>query len=224
MRASAVSQGQRLAASPVVAAVEGFQEGLLVRGDKVDDLELQGLGGRGGDALADDAFGPFDVAAPLLGDAAGVGGGIVQNLFHHRAAFLLAAPAEADSHRMGGADIGTGRHGGEIGRQGDEGPGGGRPGAGRIDVGDDRYLRAQNRLDDGPHGGVQSPGGIEFDEDGPVVPGVGLFYARGDEIGDHRVDDPGNPKGGNDVRACGTLPPAGRSRAKKERQHQSCES
>ena len=112
-----------------VEALEAFsaqlaKQVLLVRGDVVDQFLVERFlfGERLGFAYG--AFGEFDVAAALGNDGTHQGGGVVLDFFHHG----LVGLAE-ESHGMGGAGVGAGSHGGDIGgfENEDSGRGGAAP-------------------------------------------------------------------------------------------------
>src|SRR5690606_11690795 len=148
--------------------------------------------------LADGALGPVRVAAPLLGETAdvrnrvvdrlalgcgarrgrrGVAARIVRVVLRVRRRLAgggrrFAARCRcraADRHRCGGADVGGRRHRCDVARIEDVGPGACRAGARRPHVDRDGYGRAEDRLDDRPHRGVEPAGRVELGPDQRAV-------------------------------------------------------
>ena len=189
-----MSRVQGLAVAQVGAAIQRCEQGRLIGGNQVDNLEFKCLPGRGGDRLADDLLRPVAVAAALVGDAAGVGHRVVDHLFHHRLVLrTIARTADTDRDRVRSTDVGARGHRGEIRSERDQGAGRCGPGAGGRDIDDHRQAGAEDLLDDGAHCAVKSAGRVKFDHEGPRVAGVGGVQFGSDEVGDHRVDHPGHP-------------------------------
>ena len=127
-------------------------------------------------AAAHRLLGPFDVALVQLGQAADIGGGVVDDLARlgvggRRAGGLLAGlvrlllaaaeqAAAAELYRRGRADIGAGRHGGNRAGIGDIGAGARRPRPARRNEGRDRHRRGQDGADDLAHGAVEPAGRV----------------------------------------------------------------
>ena len=85
----AVGRGRTSVTSVPLMRLDGAAVGLReqvvdVLRDEVDDAELDGLVGGGGDAVADGVLGPVGVAAALLAMARAYGGGVVLDLVAER--------------------------------------------------------------------------------------------------------------------------------------------
>jgi len=201
----------------VIFAIQFFQQILTVFRNQVDHLKLECVGSRGGNTLADDAFGPLDIASALFRQTPGVGDGIVDHLAHHD--FVLAG-TRADADRMSSTEIGPRCHGGKIGGQGDQRSGRCRPRPGWTDIDDDRDFRGKDRLDDRTHGRIEAPGGIEFKHERPGGQKVRRGQFGSDEVGLHRADHIGNPYQANHLnRVFGPRRPRMRQQQRNQQQY-----
>ena len=108
------------------------------------------------------------VAVAVLGERPHVGGRVLHRLVRSRRA------VQSDRRRR--ADVRPRRHRGDGGRHEDERARGGGPGTRRSYVPDHRDRRGEDRLRDLPHGGVESPGRVDLDQD--------RLVARRGRIGD----------------------------------------
>src|SRR3954447_13250616 len=119
-----------------------------------------------------------------VGEGADEGGGVFLYLLRHRlelAVIVLAARGPADPHRVRRPDVGRGRHGGDVGGEGEEDAR--RPGtrARRPHPEDDGDLGGQLRLDDVASRREQPAGGIEA-HDERLRPACFRVVDRVDEI------------------------------------------
>ena len=109
------------------------------------------------DALPDGILHPFGVSAPLSGNASGECERVVQDFFAHRRRYL----ASSSGNRVGGPDIGAGRHCRNIGRGRNEHASGGSLCTARRDIDDDWDLGIEDRLGDSAHRGHQPARRVE---------------------------------------------------------------
>jgi len=187
----------------VTAAVELRQQGRHVGGDDLDHVQLQGFVGGQADRFAHGALGPVGVAAAQLGQAAQVGGGIVDLLAGHgrsgggpacrrrlrlRPFRLLGRTAEADFDRRRRAQVGAGRHRRDVAGVQDISAGAGGAGAARGHVGRHRQRRGQDRLDGTAHQGVEAAGRVHFKYQELVALGGRALDAAHDVVGAGRAD------------------------------------
>ena len=179
-------EGLRAAVKPRHrAAIERRQQGRGRRGDQVDQVIVERLFLGEGLALAHRGLGQGAVAAPLGGDAAQVGGGIVLDLLlHHRIHFA------AHGHRMRRAGIGPRRHRRHIAGFQNEEARRGRASAAGSHVGDHRHRRGDDRLDGLAHGIHQSAGSIEADQQEIRVFLFGLRDRGAHDLGGNRMHHP----------------------------------
>ena len=178
----------RRTARPSAAAQERRQVG----GDRVDRAEPQRLLGRHARRVAHRPIHPVGVAAPVLGESTGVGGGVVHRLRRGRVLALhtrAAAPA-ADPHRRGGARRRAGRHGGDMRGRQEEGPGARRPRPARRDPDRHRHRRGQDVAHDLARRAVEAAGRVEPDHRQRGVPFGGAGEAVAQVAGHARPDRP----------------------------------
>ncbi len=177
-------EDQLLARHFHLAAVDFSQQVLQVIGHEIHDLELHGVGGGDGDALAHGLFQPIGVPTPLVGQGAPKRHHVVDDLLLHG----LVDLAHADGDRVGGADIGARSHSGHVCGHGNEDPGGGGPGPPGIDIDDHRHPGIADGLDDLAHGGLETPGGVQLNHQGFGVFALRQAYAFRNEFRRARVD------------------------------------
>ena len=127
-------------------------------------------------------FGPVGVTAPQAGQAANIGGGII-DLFALHGILIVATvtlagslvilalvarkirPDAADLHRRGRAEIGTGRHRRHLAGIEDIGSRTGRTGAAWSNIANHRNGRYEYVLDDLAHGAVETTRCIHAQDD-----------------------------------------------------------
>jgi nicotinate dehydrogenase subunit B len=80
-------------------------------------------------------------------------------------AVIAPSPSAADGDGRGGAEVGGGRHGGDVAGVEDVGAGAGRAGAGGGDPGGHRHRRGQDGADDLPHRAVEPAGRVHLQHD-----------------------------------------------------------
>ena len=168
-----------------LAAVERRQQLRHVLHDQVDQLALEGFLLGEGAALDDGLLRQLEVAPAALGLAANVGRGVRGDLLRHD---LVHLPHPADRVRR--ADVRAGRHGDDVGGDGDQEAGRGRPGARGADEDGHGRLAVQDLVDDLPHRGVEAARRVEAQDHERRALGVGAVDGR-DHVGRaDRVDDP----------------------------------
>ena len=166
---------------PSICSMRRFE----IRRHEIDHLQTEGLLGGNRFALPDRLLHPVLISRPLLGDSPDVGDGIVFHLLAHG---LVHAPPIPRAHGMGRADVRPGRHGGDVGRHGDDEPGRGRPCPGGRHIDDDGHGGVQDPLGDVPHGQIQTARRIQTD-DQPLRAAFGrLTDTLEDVLGDRRRD------------------------------------
>ena len=183
------------------AAVELGEQVGHVGGGEVDHVLRERLARRQAHRLAHRALGPVDVAPAHLREAADVGGGVVHLLSRfgrlrgrggcrrcRRAPGMASPPPRADLDRRRGAEIGAGRHRGDVARVDDVGARARRPRPARPDERRDRHRRREDRLDDRTHREVEAAGRIEFEHGELRVIVGGAPERADDEIGARRPD------------------------------------
>jgi hypothetical protein len=176
--------------------------------DHVDDPQLQRFLLRDRNALAYRLLRPLDVPAPFLGDRTAQGHGEILHFLAHVAAdgFPLAAD------RMCGPDVGSGRHGGDVGRHGDEDTGRNRSGAARGDINDHGQGRTEEVLDDGLGRVEKASGRVQLNEQGAGFRTMRHLDRFAQEIGRCRVD-PGVDD--DQMHGCRRRPGRGRFRGRR---------
>ena len=164
--------------------IEGGEEGLVVGGDEVDELEFEGFLVAVGLRVADGVLGGFDVAA-AAGDVGAEEGGCVVFDFGAEDGVDLAAFDDG----VGGAGVGAGGQGGDIGgfeEEEDGGSGSGcRLGRSKYDDGDGGCF---DGLDHGAVGVEEAAGGAEGDDDGGVMVGGSFLQAALEIVGGDGLD------------------------------------
>jgi hypothetical protein len=187
------------------SAVELAQQVVQVDGNEVDDLAGERIARRQADRLAHRLLGPGDVAAAQLGQAADVGGGVVDALGSQRVvprrgacrrraagpAGRLRAPSghrHADLDRRRGAQVGRRRHRRDVRGIQDVGAGARGPGALRRHEGGDRHRRGQDVFDDHAHRGVEPARGVHLQDDELGVLLHRPFQGAGDVLCRRRTD------------------------------------
>ena len=175
--------------------VDLAQQVLQIAGNEINDLELRRLLRRQAHRLAHRALAPVGVAAAQLRQAADVGGGVVGDLPHHGvgpARFLLLVvlfrSRRHDRHRRSRAEIGAGRHGGEVARVEDEGAGARGACAARGHVRRDRDRRSEDVLDDVAHRAVETAGRVHAQHHELRLVACRPIDRAVDEIGARRAD------------------------------------
>ncbi len=132
-----------------------------VRRHEIDDFEAESFFGGDRLALPDRLFHPLLVSIPFLGDAADIGDGIIDHFLTHR---LVHGAPDPQADGMGRADVRPRRHRGDMGGDGNDDAGRGRPGAGWGDVDDDGNSGVQYLLGDVPHGQIEAARRVETDD------------------------------------------------------------
>ena len=170
------------------ASIELVQQIAHVRGDQVDDPEINGLARGVGPGVGDGVLQCVGVAVPLLRDSPDERPGVLVHLLPQRRGQILARAA----HGRRGADVRRWRHGREVGRHRDERSGRRRLRARRRDVDGEGRPGTEDRLDHVAHGVDAPPGRVQLDhhERRTVVGRLvdrACEVARADRI-DHAVD------------------------------------
>ena len=126
------------------------------------------------------------VALPSLSEGPRVSSGIGCGLLCHRVAAGLLPTRR---NRMRGTDVGTGRHRGHVGGQGDEESCRGGPGPGRRDEDDHGHRRREHARHDRPGRVEQSTRGSQHQHCGLGVRAGGAREQVVDELRGDRMDD-----------------------------------
>ena len=167
----------------ICAAVEGGEQRLVVGGDEVDELEVEGFFVAVGLGVADGVFGGLDVASAAGDVGAEEGRGVVLDLLLEDGVGLAAF-----DDGVGGSGVGSGGHGGDVGGFEQEEAGGAGAAAGGGDEDDDGDGGAFDGLDHDAGGFEQAAGGAEGDEDGGGVVAGGLVEAALEVVGGDGLD------------------------------------
>ena len=113
-------EGDRTRGDLHFPSINSKHQCLHICGNEINHIEPHGFFRRYGNALDHCQFRPMRVAFSKLRQGTDIGGGIVDNLvFHGFRLFALASPTH-HIYRMGGTNIGTRCHGGNMGGYGDE--------------------------------------------------------------------------------------------------------
>ena len=166
-----------------LAAVERGEERGVVGGDEVDELEFEGFCVAVGFGVADGVFGGFDVAAAAAGVGAEEGCGVVLDLLLEDGVELAAF-----DDGVGGAGVGAGSHGGDVGGFEEEEAGGAGAAAGGRDEDDDRDGGVFDGLDHDAGRFEQATGGAHGDEDQLRVLAGGFLEAALEVVGGDGLD------------------------------------
>ena len=161
---------------------------------------LQGILCRQAGALAHGLFRPLGIAAAQLRQALDIGHRVVDDLVFHggtrrgRLTLGCLVPTARQLrhapylHRRGGPQVGTGRHGSDMGGVQQIGARAGGPGAAGRDVAHYRQRRGQHGLDHCAHGQVQPPGRIDAQDYQLGAGGLRLLQATHHMVGAGRAD------------------------------------
>ena len=166
-----------------LAAVECGEQGGVVGRYEVDQLELEGFLVAVGLGVADGVFGGFYVAAAAGGVGAEEGCGVVLDFFFEDGIELAAF-----DDGMGGAGVGAGGHGGDVGCFEEEEAGGACAAAGGRDEDDDGDGGVFDGLDHDAGGVEQAAGCAHGDEDQLGVLAGGLLEAALEVVGGDGLD------------------------------------
>ena len=201
-------QGLRLAGNLDAASIDFAEKIRHVVGDHVDHIKFEGLGRRKAHRRADRFGRPVRVAPVELGQAADIRDGIIDRFAGLRVRRLAGAgiaatafffilglrrPARqtrrtAQLDRRGGAEIGTGRHGGDCAGIGDVGARARRARAARRHVSSNGQRRRQDRANDLAHGGIEPARGIHAQDDEAGVDLADPAKLAHDIVGNGRTD------------------------------------
>src|SRR5438067_1583997 len=191
---------QRVAAAALedLPAVEVPQQCGEVAALEVDDAQMHGLVRGRVDALPDRLLHPIGVVVVKGGQRTAVGGRVVLDLLvldvgrrrcagaSWACAGCRVTSAEADGVRR--ADVRAGGHHGDVGGLRDVHPGGGRARPRRRDEDHNRNRGAEHLLDDVAHGGIETAGCVQRDDQGARVSRHRLVHGiRNIVVGD-RID------------------------------------
>ena len=165
------------------AAVEGVEEGGVVGGDEVDELEVEGLVVAVGLGVANGVVCGLDVAATAADVGAEEGCGVVLDLFLEDGVHLAAF-----DDGVGCAGVGSGGHGGDVGGLEEEEAGGACSAAGGRDEDDDGDGGVFDGLDHDAGRVEEATGCPEGDDDGAGVLAGGLVEAALEVVGCDGLD------------------------------------
>jgi hypothetical protein len=180
-------QGHRFAGiQGDLATIDIVEQGCQVGRHQVDHAELQRLVGGDVDGVAHRILGPVGIAAAVVGEVADLRHGIVGDLPVHR--LVVHRVVATDRDGRGRADVGAGRHRGDVRGVGDVDPGRGRVRTARGDVGDDRDVAFEDAADDVVHRRAEPAGSVDFEHYRAGATILGAVNAAIDVAGHDRGD------------------------------------
>ena len=145
------------------AAIELGQKVLRRSGDEIDQLAVESFFFAEGFRIGNSGRRQIRVAPALADVAAQVGVGFIQNFLGESLVHLHRLAANGHDRRSR-AGFRAGRHRVDIRGKKNEKTGRSSARARGINIGNDRHLDAQNRLNDLAHGRVQAAGSIDRDQ------------------------------------------------------------
>ncbi len=166
------------------SAVDGVQQSGGIRSLQVGNLEANRVLGIDVDAVAHGILGPVRIAAVHGCEISNPGHGVVEHLLAEVTGEIGASRLD----RVGRPDVGPRRHGQDVGGLRHEETCRSGPCAAGVNEGDHGHLGVQKAGDDVVHRGRDAARGVDHDQEGIRVVGLGSRH-RGGHVGGHdRVD------------------------------------